>query len=78
MGNAVKFTHQGEVSVKVTLEHRDDNTASLNFSISDTGIGIPRSRLGILFSAFTQVDGSTNRKYGGTVLALQYQSSLLS
>lgn len=71
MNNAIKFTHEGEVSLSV---HGAPITPSqeyeLNFSIKDTGIGIPADRMDRLFQSFSQVDASTTRKYGGTGLGL--------
>ena len=64
-GNAVKFTAQGEVRLKVTLI-----ASGLRFEVSDTGIGIPQESREKLFSSFSQVDASTSRKYGGTGLGL--------
>ncbi|MCB9495890.1 MAG: response regulator [Fibrobacteria bacterium] len=69
-GNSLKFTEHGEVAVHVQRVEEDDATAVLKFSIRDTGIGIPPDRLEALFHPFTQVDGSTTRKYGGTGLGL--------
>lgn len=76
VGNAIKFTEQGEITVKVSLEESSnsgtngDPGSMLRFSVSDTGIGIPASRLEALFHAFSQADASTTRKYGGTGLGL--------
>ncbi len=70
VGNAIKFTAKGEVVVKVSVQAAQDEAATILFEICDTGIGIPANRLGALFSPFTQVDGSTSRKYGGTGLGL--------
>lgn len=69
-GNAVKFTEQGEVMVRARLEDETANTAKVCFEIKDTGIGIPDDRQAVIFDRFTQVDGTTTRKYGGTGLGL--------
>jgi len=74
--NAVKFTDKGEIVIHVSLESADERTATLRFSVSDTGIGIPANRKEILFSPFTQADGSTRRKYGGTGLGLAISKQL--
>lgn len=72
VNNAVKFTDSGEVSVKARLAEAPGagGLALLEFSVHDTGIGIPSDRVSTLFEAFTQVDTSTTRKYGGTGLGL--------
>ncbi len=69
-GNAVKFTHEGEVVIGAELESEQGETVTIRFSVRDTGIGIPQSRLAAVFEPFTQADGSTTRKYGGTGLGL--------
>ena len=69
-GNSIKFTEKGDVSIRVQKLSEDDASAMLRISVRDTGIGIPPERQGSLFSAFTQVDGSTTRRYGGTGLGL--------
>ena len=69
-GNAVKFTHEGEVVIGAALESEQGETVTIRFSVRDTGIGIPQSRLAAVFEPFTQADGSTTRKYGGTGLGL--------
>ena len=76
-GNAVKFTHEGGVTIRAGLESQDDQKAVVDFTVSDTGIGIPTDRIGALFSPFTQVDGSTTRKYGGTGLGLSISKQLV-
>ena len=68
--NALKFTHQGEVVIRASLRSVQGGVALILFEIRDTGIGIPPSRCAAIFEPFTQVDGSTTRKYGGTGLGL--------
>ncbi|CAK0746014.1 two-component system, sensor histidine kinase [Gammaproteobacteria bacterium] len=70
IGNAIKFTPQGEINVTIELETEDEKSITLLFSISDTGIGIPNDKLDIIFDSFSQVDGSNTRKFGGTGLGL--------
>jgi len=70
IGNALKFTAAGEIAVTVEKEMSAGNQAVLRFSVRDTGIGIPKERQSRIFEAFTQVDATTTRKYGGTGLGL--------
>lgn len=70
VGNAIKFTEAGEVSLEVTAEAGDDGLPALKFEVLDTGIGIPEPALPRLFQMFQQVDNSTSRKFGGTGLGL--------
>lgn len=76
IGNAVKFTGKGGVCVRVSLVEESDDRLKAQFSISDTGIGIPADRLDTLFDSFSQVDASTTRKYGGTGLGLSISKNL--
>ncbi|MBK6743637.1 MAG: response regulator [Hydrogenophilales bacterium] len=76
ISNAVKFTYQGRVEVIGREVSRAGNTALLEFSVQDSGIGIPAEKLGLLFLPFSQVDGSNTRQFGGTGLGLSIVRSL--
>ncbi len=77
LGNAVKFTEQGEIFVSASLEEEEKQSVLIRFEVRDTGIGIaPEARMRI-FSAFTQADGSTTRQYGGTGLGLAVVTQLV-
>ena len=74
LGNAVKFTESGEVSLRVT---RDADPTTLRFTVSDTGIGIPGAKLAQVFERFTQADSSTTRRFGGSGLGLTISKRLV-
>ncbi|WP_200249525.1 CHASE domain-containing protein [Lamprobacter modestohalophilus] len=76
LSNAIKFTQQGSIRLEATELSRDHNTALLEFSVSDTGLGIEPSLQNLLFKPFSQVDSSTTRRYGGTGLGLSIIDSL--
>ena len=77
IGNAVKFTHIGEVFVDVIVKQQTDSQVHLEFSVSDTGIGIPRGKQDRIFESFQQADSSTTRQFGGTGLGLSICSQLV-
>jgi len=74
--NAIKFTDRGEVAIRVSLAEDAGQKTAIRFEVRDTGIGVPQDKLATLFSPFTQVDGSTTRKYGGTGLGLSISKQL--
>jgi PAS domain S-box-containing protein len=76
LGNAVKFTEQGEVLLSVHSETEADGKIALHFAVRDTGIGIPADAMNRLFQSFSQADASTTRRYGGTGLGLAISKRL--
>jgi two-component system sensor histidine kinase/response regulator len=76
LGNAIKFTPAGAIEVTASLLSADESNADVQFTVSDTGIGILRAKQQAIFDVFTQADGSTTRKYGGTGLGLSISKQL--
>ncbi|MAT98300.1 MAG: hypothetical protein CL608_14240 [Anaerolineaceae bacterium] len=76
LGNAVKFTNEGEIVVFASSRLRQNGKHEIQFAVRDTGIGIPKDRLNRLFQSFSQVDASTTRQYGGTGLGLAISKRL--
>ena len=77
LGNAIKFTESGEVVVEARLLSETETHATARLSVTDTGIGIPKERHAAIFESFTQADGSTTRRYGGTGLGLTISRQLI-
>ncbi|HSR08081.1 MAG TPA: response regulator [Bryobacteraceae bacterium] len=77
LGNAIKFTAQGEVELEVALKSHSADHLNLHFLVRDTGIGIPLDKQKMIFEAFSQADGSTTRKFGGTGLGLTISARLV-
>ena len=78
VGNSIKFTHEGEVTLRVELESSDPESDSVHFTVSDTGIGIPQEKQSSIFDPFSQGDSSTTRKYGGTGLGLTISARFIA
>ncbi len=76
VGNAIKFTDEGEIHAHVTLEEETDDHVVVRFSVKDTGVGIPGDRIDRLFKSFSQVDASITRRYGGSGLGLAISKQL--
>jgi signal transduction histidine kinase/CheY-like chemotaxis protein len=75
-GNAVKFTHEGEVRIEASAQSRDQSTLTIHLMVADHGIGIPKDKQKIIFAPFEQGDGSASRRYGGTGLGLAISTKL--
>jgi two-component system sensor histidine kinase/response regulator len=78
VGNAIKFTAEGEVALQVRAEEGEGEYRTLGITVSDTGIGIPEEKQKLIFDPFTQADNSTTRDYGGTGLGLTITARLVS
>lgn len=76
VGNAIKFTKNGEVTIRISLENENSTHATIRFSVTDTGIGISQEGMNLLFQSFSQVDSSTTRNFGGTGLGLTISKQL--
>jgi len=77
VGNAIKFTNQGSVTLNITIENQSDHDVSLLFLVKDTGVGIPQGQQSRIFKAFTQVDATITRNFGGTGLGLSISNQLI-
>jgi CheY-like chemotaxis protein len=77
VGNALKFTQEGEVLVQVEKDSEGEREVTLRFLVADTGIGIPEDKQALIFEAFAQADSSTTRQYGGTGLGLSISAQLV-
>jgi signal transduction histidine kinase/CheY-like chemotaxis protein len=78
VGNALKFTAQGQIAVKAEVKEQRGDQLRLHFQVTDTGIGIPEQKQKLIFEAFSQADLSTTRKYGGTGLGLTISSRIVA
>jgi CheY-like chemotaxis protein len=77
ISNAIKFTDYGSIELRIMELKRSDNVVSVSFEIKDTGIGINKDKLDLIFERFTQAESSTTRIYGGTGLGLNIVRSLI-
>jgi two-component system, sensor histidine kinase and response regulator len=78
VGNAIKFTDAGEVAIEIAIGSRSESHVDLHVRVRDTGIGVPQEKQELIFDAFSQVDGSTTREYGGTGLGLTISARLVA
>jgi signal transduction histidine kinase/CheY-like chemotaxis protein len=78
VNNAIKFTNHGEILIHVTLDRIENEKYFIKFEIKDSGIGIPKEKISLIFQSFTQGDMSTTRKYGGTGLGLSISKELVN
>jgi PAS domain S-box-containing protein len=77
LSNARKFTEKGRITLRAVVEEKGKETVKVRFSVSDTGIGIPRNKIRLIFESFTQADAETTRKYGGTGLGLAISRNIV-
>jgi len=78
LGNAIKFTDQGEIVLQADVQQLHDSSVEIHFTVRDTGVGIPKDKQALIFEAFAQADGSSRRKYGGTGLGLTISTRLVA
>jgi len=76
VGNAIKFTEAGEVTVSFGIRGEENGKKKISISVQDTGIGIPEDKMDVIFSRFAQADSSITRKFGGTGLGLSISKAL--
>ncbi len=77
VGNAIKFTNEGEVRLKVVADVIEEKASTLHFIVSDSGVGIAPEKINMIFDSFNQADASTTRHYGGTGLGLTISKRLV-